>query len=543
MPQFTAIPAAFADIYPFEGGVYSVHGNNGGMLALETDKSLKGSFGTFNITLEDGGPLGLNARPTWLETITTMSLVVIGMARMGRAKIVMIGVVRNVSADTAWIPGKGVRRVIKVAGDDFGYFFSLQNYYVQSLLNFSLQGVLGAAGSLAVFQPNALAGTPASVGQQWYEKIMAGPNSIMAKLTFQYQNGRVGFYDLVATWWETLAADSASVQIPFGDNFMVAGGNWISKFLQIFPFPWYEFFVTTGDIGEFPAAQRMGSGLSVQSMPYAAAAAPQVVARVNPLPRMRNTGTTSTPQFTTDMTRWNALPLFSLDSPQFQQSFSFSDDEMRNFYMIDPLWISNQIGVDNAMQTPFAYLFNAWLDEASVHRYGFRPDISDLHWFYDPNGLIAQSNAAAGVGIPEYDGLIEQLAAVKFSYHEPTPNMLSGALTTNLRPDITIGSKLRANPYKDPQPWLFYIEQVSHKWAFGNNAATQLGLSRGLPESVYSDDAMMVALHTGNAERVDGEYLIGLPPGLGDPIKPINYQNAQQLTGSLAAIFTQAQAK
>jgi len=64
-----------------------------------------------------------------------MSLVVIGMPRAGRAQVVMIGVVRNVSESETWVPNQGVQRSVVITGADFGYFFSLQNYYTQSLLN------------------------------------------------------------------------------------------------------------------------------------------------------------------------------------------------------------------------------------------------------------------------------------------------------------------------------------------------------------------------------------------------------------------------
>ena len=53
----------------------------------------------------------------------------------------------------------------------------------------------------------------------------------------------------------------------------------------------------------------------------------------------------------------------------------------------------------------------------------------------------------------------------------------------------------------------------------------------------------MIALSTGNAQRKDGVYQVGLPSGLGPPLTPVNYQNivGQGLIGDIAQIFNKAQ--
>jgi hypothetical protein len=120
--------------------------------------------------------------------------------------------------------------------------------------------------------------------------------------------------------------------------------------------------------------------------------------------------------------------------------------------------------------------------------------------------------------------------------------MLRGDIVTNLRPDIMPGNRLIFAPFKDTEQWQFYIEGVTHNWVFGRTATTQLSLSRGLPDWVYDDNAM-IALHIGNAQRLNGQYAIGLPPGLGPSLQPVNYNNMTAITGGIAAIFGTPQAR
>lgn len=543
MVSLLGTPACYVDIYPFEGGFYSINGDQALLRTLTVEKNIRGNLGTFVMTLIGGGPFGPNARPGWIDILTPMSLVVIGMERAGRAQITMIGVVRSVGQTEVWVAGQGVQRALQVSGADFAYFFSLQNYYTQSLLNLSVPGLdLALAAALVAPDNGLVTGTPDSVGRAWYEDVMAGPQSLMASLSFAYKGGRQTFYSLVSTWFQKYT--QADIDIPLGDNFMTADGTWNQKFNEIFPFPWYEFFVTTAPVGTYPASQTTGYALTMQSMPYAEPASPQLVARVNPLPRLVNTSSTGTPSFEMDFSLWDTLLQYTLDTGgPVQGGIQFDDSEVRNFYVVNPMWLSNLFGVTNDMQIPFTFLFGAWVDTASIHRYGYRPEISELHWWYDPHGLAAQKNAANGVGMAEFETLVGDLALKKISHHQPTPNMAHGAITTNIRPDIMPGNRFIYPPFKDAQVWEFYIEGVTHNWVFGGGSTTQLALTRGLPQTVYNDAAVFTALHTGNAQRINGQYAVGLPPGLGPALQPINYNNRAAITGGIASIFAAPQTR
>src|ERR1700722_19220865 len=171
MVSLVATPACYIDIYPFEGGVCTLSGDNAMLQSLTTSKNIRTGQGTFNMTLVASGPYGPNARPSWLEILTPMSLVVIGHARAGRAAVTMIGVVRTINQTEAWVPGQGVRRALAVGGFDFSYFFGLPNYYTQSLLNFTSPSSSGAAGALGVARSldsidmGLLDGTPDTIGE------------------------------------------------------------------------------------------------------------------------------------------------------------------------------------------------------------------------------------------------------------------------------------------------------------------------------------------------------------------------------------------
>jgi hypothetical protein len=53
----------------------------------------------------------------------------------------------------------------------------------------------------------------------------------------------------------------------------------------------------------------------------------------------------------------------------------------------------------------------------------------------------------------------------------------------------------------------------------------------------------MLAMHTGNAMRQNGQLVPGLPQGLGAPLQPINFNNASALIGQVAQVFSVPGAK
>ncbi len=538
-------PQTIVTIYPFEGGSYTFSGATNGLLAVQTAKGLSNSVGTFTLQMAPGGPYGLNARPSWTDIITPMSLVVIGMARGAYRQIVMVGIVNSIQEDQSWVTNKGTQRTITIQGVDFQYFFTLPNYYTLSFLGGVGAGaVAGQAELLGNLSNSQVDSSPDIFAAAWYKGIMAGPGSIMANLSFPVGASRVPFYNMVGQYWEPYGGN---ITIPFAAYYMMADGAWYDKFMEIFPFPWYEFFITTAPSGYYPGTGTQDVAYipptTTFNLPGFAPAFPQIIARVNPLPWTPNpSGSTTNPQLQMDQSRWSALPNFTTsENSGISHTVAFSDAEVYNYFIINPTIMTQLLGGSNSVVAPFVFTFAAWADTASIHRYGYRPLISELQWFADPAGVHAQSLTAGGGTFGDFQTLVANLALKQTSYYEPTPNMASGQITTRLRPDILPGTRFTFAPYKDSEQWQFYVEAVDHNYAFGDASTTTLQLSRGLPVSAYANTDLMLALHTGNAQRKNGAYSIGLPPGLGSPLQPVNMNNMQSIVTGIAPAYTTPQ--
>jgi len=555
--SFLTAPQLFISVYPFEGGNYFINGNNGTVLRAQVSKNIRGQVGTFALTLAPGGPNGPNNRPTWTELLTPMSLVIIGIARGQYRQIVMVGNVQSCQETQIWHTGKGVARAIVVEGTDFQQFFNQPSYYTTSFLAGSVNAVIpGAQGFKSVVSDGLLTGPPNQFAAKWYKDIMAGPNSIMANLTFAYKNSRVAFYNIVSQYWE--AYDSA-VTIPFADYYMLSNGSWQQKFLTTLPLPWYEFFVTTAPVGYYDshipppaAAIETGGSISIPapigfSLPGFATVGPQVVARVNPFPWTQPTGPYTAggtfPKVTMNQDRWNALPTFVTEETSgIEHSLNFSTDEVRNFYVINPTYLTQALGVNNSNNSPFIYTYAAFVDVGSIHRYGYRPEIAEISWFSDMSGAYARLMAATGQTPENFSQLVEELSLRQSSYFEPTPLMAKGNITMRLRPDILIGTRFIYNPFKNPEPWQFYVEGVDHDFVFGEQSTTTLTLTRGLPTTVYANSTLLEAIHTGNAQRLNGQYVQGNVPNIGSGLEPVNYASIQQgIIGQIANTFNKPQ--
>jgi len=73
-----ANPLCSIDIYPYEGGLYTLNGAQ--VLECKTDQNLRTAGGAASIVLAPGGPTG-QGFPSWSQVITLQSLVVIAMQR------------------------------------------------------------------------------------------------------------------------------------------------------------------------------------------------------------------------------------------------------------------------------------------------------------------------------------------------------------------------------------------------------------------------------------------------------------------------------
>jgi hypothetical protein len=565
MAANNAAPRCYVDIYPYEGGKYSLTGDAAGVLSCITHKDIRSTGpGTFDIKLAPGGPLGPNSGPSWTEIITPMSLVVIGMKRYHHRQIVMIGVVTEPIETQTWETGRGVQRVINIRGGDFQYLFSTFSYYTLSLLG-ATRGVSLSQGGVNLGLPELLgkallSGTPAQVGAAWFNVVMGGTEGILAQTNYMYNGAKVSFPNIMASLFEEYPTTNGGVRIPYSNFYMITSGNWTEKFLQTFPFPWYEFFVTTAPVGYRPYDTQnntiaynsatnqsyVSTGMSGAATPISMnaqdgtgflPASPTLVARVNPLPY---TSSYNNGKFVMDSSRWqNNLQRFSLENTGFIKStVAFNTSEVRNFYVINPTFFTQQFGISNSNMNAFIYTFASWIDNASIHRYGYRPEIFQIQWFSDPSGQQAQLNVAQQ---ENFQQLVQNLALRQTSYFEPTPNMAKGSVSMELRPDILPGNVFTYSPFKNGSDWDFYITGVTQTYIFGEQSNTTLSIDRGLPKSVYDDVQMLTALHTGTAIRQNGKY--NVPNPIVNGLQPISIgtTSIQQILGQSAQIFTTPQ--
>lgn len=548
MSNTFAGPQISVEIYPHEGGVYSIQG--GKVLSCVVDKSIKSPAGAFEIMLAPGGPNGPNVGPSWLDVITPMSFVMIGMSRGQYQGIVMLGVVTTMQE--SWdFSTKPVNRMLKVTGQDAGYFFTHFSWYALTFINgpaaaLGIQLGNEAAGSLqSIVNANAngttaglggflTQGGPDEIGKAWYLDVMDGPKGILSKTWFDYGlNNAMLFSAAVTVQFEKF---SEALKILWSFSFISTEETWWQKFNKIFPFPWYEFFVITAPDGSYDTPTTTtwttvatGSTFYMQKFGSDVKSRIYVIARVNPLPVLKASSDGKTMTFNgIDATAWGNLKEFTEDTPLLKTREEFCEEEVRNFYVVNPIFMKTLLGQANDSVIPPMLGVAAAVDPASIHRYGFRPMYMETEWFSDPTGQVAQSAAAGGSGQSgNFQQIFASLTARLCSQYEPISLMMRAERTGTLRPDIIPGNKFVYQPLKElnSAKWTFYIEEVRHSYVFGGPSTTTLRLSRGLPSDVYNDTTALTTdeksgqqsggilngLHMGVAQRLNGVYSLGLP--------------------------------
>lgn len=562
MSESFAAPSCSIEVYPFEGGPYTIQG--GQIRSVTFDKNIRGgSVGNLIVELAPGGPFGPESPQSWTEVITPMSHILVGMSRGDRAAIIMDGVVLKTAEGEVWHTEEEnsfAYRTQIITAADYAWFFQTFNWYSLSFFGLTAGTSIGQAMGFApagipYLLDQGLLGSadpkesnPAAVARRWYEKVMAGQGAILGKTYVPYKSdSRILFSGSVTTLWENYL----TAYIPFPDYFMSAEGSWMAKFQGMLPFPWYEFFITTAPSGTYILASgATGTAVSgklytMQSQPLALPAGPQLVARVNPVPSFNATADAATTSSTfdqLDMTRWTQLPLDSPTGPNtgfYSSEIEFNAAAARNFYQLNPTAYATLFGVNNANNIPFPFSFMGAADTASIHRYGFRPEIGTTRWMFDPQGNAAQNKE---LNIPQ---TIATLTARLVSWHHPMPLMANAMVVFPLMPDIMIGTRFRYAPFKNSGLWEFYVEGVNHKFTYGRECTTTLTLSRGLPVGIYQDaspDGLLRQIYFGNAMRKKGRYVVGLPEDSSPALTTFGTpESIKTFMGNAATIFVTPQ--
>ncbi len=558
MSILSAVPKLSIQIYPYEGSgspglLLEIDSSNGLLLSASVQKSIRGSEpGTFRLTLAPGGPDGVASAYTWAEILTPMSLVIITGERGVFSGPLMVGVIHSATETQAWEAEEGVSRVTEVVGYDFQYFFSQRSYYTLTFLGSSaaaaLETTYHSLSLPAILGKGLLGGSPASVGASWFEHVMAGKDGILSKTQFYYKGGYITFTEAMTQAYDNYP--TANVLIPMAENFLSTEGTWYDKFTRIFPMPFYEFFVITAPQGAYAvnaaSVSNAADTFTVPSIKGPSGAAvpfgPTLVARVNPLPRT----VYANGKYTMDTSRWKNLPLYSLGRDGeteygfIDSAIQFDAAEARNFYLIVPTTIYTMIGKGAGINSPYVFTMQAMADVASIRRYGYRPQITNTYWLADVDGKVSQANTATA---GSFDGFISDLMSRITSYYEPAPLMGHGEVRSIFRPDIIPGNRFTYAPFRNGEEWEFYIEAISHEYVFGGQSTTTLTLTRGLPKTIYEEatPGLLTDIHIGNAQRLRGRYVQGLPSAMGPPLAVVTPHDVGSLLGEISQDFTTAQ--
>ena len=518
------------DIYPFEGGIYSFFASNGSSQVLSCNVSQTlDSGGSFSITLAPGGPNGIAASPSWSEVLTPMSFVVIAMQREDHSNVVMLGVITNIEESQTW-SANNVIRTITVTGFDFFYFF---NHFSWNSLSFMAGNALNVIGStinntaLGYILNYGFSDTPQALANKFYNFIMLNPNGIMGKTAIPYQGKNIFIGDALGAFIDPYPNTHI---VPSATNFMSEDSTWANKFQRILPFPIYEWFVATGPLNTWGTIQSGGLAFTSTLLPQAVAATPQMVGRINPQPILEvnpnNSGYYS-PAITGTVNDnlFTALNTYQIENQGFISSnIQFGVNGVKNFYIINPLGLNLLFGGNKANSSIYSMTYPLIADPASIHRYGFSPYSFTTEWLNDSTVIQpVQSDTEIA------DIVIDMNTRIS-SYCEPLPLMANATVTMELRPDIFPGNTFQYNPFVQQANnlWLFYIESVSHNYVFGGPSTTTLQLSRGLPVTVYADQNLMSNILIGNAQRLNGQYVSGLPSGVGAPLVGYTVSNGGQ---------------
>lgn len=526
--QITATPECEVIIYPFFGGKYFLNGNNGRLLRVLTNKNIRNATGGhFRVVLAPGGPKGTDDPVTWTSVLVPNSLVIIRMGRGQYRETVMIGVVTGCAETQEWQTGRSAGRSILVEGQDFTRFLTNYSYYTLQAFGLLASNLLGGIGGIPGLQ-GISTGTPASVATQWYTKIMAGNQGILGSIKWNINGALVSFDQLVAYGFQDYSVSGENL-IPVSLNFMNNSGSWFEKFTDLFPFPVYEFFVNTAPVSKYTTSVQVSlggatssagqtvrgyynfadynglSGIVTKGDNKYTPSVPTIIARVNPLPYSYYDNATSSWKW--NNTAWNNLTTYSLDSYSFVNStVKYDANEARNFYVYKPSFILSLLGMSNSNLVSAMDIFGSMIDGSSIDRFGYRPEIMETLWFSDPKGQAAIKNTQNGKTTETFINVNTDILSRIASYYEPTPNMLIGQVSFPLRPDIIPGNRFQYQPFKDgSNDWMFYIEGVTHNWEFGGQTLTTLDLARGLSVSDYTNTQLMIQLHTGTAQRIDGK--------------------------------------
>ena len=575
-------PLCSIDIYPYESNSsYTLNGAQ--VLECTTQKQLRDNGGSASIILAPGGPNG-QGFPSWAQVITLQSLVVIAMQRGYKSNVVFVGVVREVGEAESWDTGPGVSRNTVITAMDWGAWFQDFNWSALTFLAVTNGAAYAASQQLPPemglpgLELGLIGSNPGQIASGWYSKIMGGTQGILSGTQIQYAGQTYSWPTATTAFFEDYPYGATW---PSANYYISQAGSWYDKFSEIFEAPYYELIVGTAPYGAWNPSLQSSSPVQGQStvnskelygvaqgsvslnnggtawvspgipftskgLPNAVPAYAQVVGRVCPLPDLMVSDQTQTATGLqgqqayiysgVDMSRWMSLQYYELDLDAGFNSSSTALvlQDYYNFFVLNPTAIKQFWKVDSSPGV-FMYAYSGAANVAGIHRFGYRAMIRDTMWLVDQNYVVSESEDPSVAMQNLVAGLTTRLA----TFYTPTAIMESANVIFRLSPDNFVGNVFTYSPFRGDEPWTFYINSVTHTWKFGGPSLTTLGLERGLPQSVYQNQAIMQQVLAGNAQRLKGHIVSGLPANSGPALQTFGLapDSVTTVLGQIAQIY------
>ena len=392
---------------------------------------------------------------------------------LGKYATTMIGVTRSIGLRQD-VSKDALKQFALLSGDSLAGF----------LANDTINYYLAYGSSAGYFQ--ALGLTPIdSISNVRLDAALAAYLENVAFNVLRIERPQGGIKELLGFAIETV--DGQGLFDAFWANY--SGSLW--QFLETYSEkPVHELFQTILPIDRFNALQGKKNSPRTWGDDKAV---PALVIRPAPFPFAKPGGAG------TDFSLWNALPLHDLLDPEW--SLDSADDELTdkgdggvaNFIYLYP----KTLALDETMQITWAPPI---MHDEKWKRFGYRPlSFATNLWGRD---------AAKEEGPEFFSDLNWRIAGQVNRADE----YFEGRISIRLAPHIRPGERVRLNKIlgDDTTAFQYYVDEVSHSFGLTDESRkTTLTLSRGLPESLYSDESWFT----------DG--LVELPP-IRDGALPVN---------------------